>query len=363
VHLRAPLLAAAAALALAPACSGAGEAAAANGKNGKTPGPRPAKVVVAEARAGAVEDVWSFPGEARARARAQLAAGAGGEVVRVTVRIGDRVKRGELLVEVDPDLAAARLAVARARVQDAEENLAQAVREAKRLAKLREGVVPELEREQTRSQEARAAAELAARKAEAREARAQLDLHRLRAPFDGVVARRSVDRGDWVRVGDPALEVVSDGELDVIVDAGPALVGKVQAGDRARLRRPVEAELRVVGVVPALDPTTRTLRVRLVPVGEVAGLLPGASVEVGFPVRLGGDGGVVVPHDAVLFDGSSSRVVVNDGGKAALLDVEVLARSESEVMVAAEGLAPGAEVLVRGNERVRPGQPLEVEEG
>lgn len=348
---------------LVAACLGAGGCdgeAAKPAAAAKTEGPRPAKVVLAPVRAGAVVSSWSFPGEVRARARASLAAGAAGAVERVTVEIGDRVDRGQLLVEVDPALAGARWAVARARLTDAEENVAQAEREAKRLAGLAEGVVPEQEREQARSRRARAAAELEARRAEVLEARAELDLHRVRAPFDGVVTDRLVDRGDWVRVGDPALEVVSTGEVDILVDASRALLGKVRVGDKAQLVEYLQAPLRVAGVVPALDPATRTLRVRLEPAASLPeDIVPGASVEVVFSVKLAAEGGVVVPEDALLFDGQRTRLVEAVDGQAVNVDVEVLARSGREALVKGEGLREGDQVVIRGNERVRPGQPLD----
>lgn len=327
---------------------------------GKGKGPRPAKVVVAKAAPGQVEAAWVFPGEAKALARASLAVGADGSVESVKVRVGDRFRRGAVLLEVDRALASARLGIAAARVNAAREALAQAEREVKRLEPLPAGVVAEQEREQAASRVATARAELGAREAERAEASAQLRRHRIRAPFDGVVATRFVDRGDWVRVGDPVLEVVSSGGVEILVDASQELLGRVAVGDLAVLVGS-ERPLRVAGLVPALDPNTRTLRVRLEPEAS-ADLLPGTSVEVRFDVVIKKAGAVVVPQDALLFDGQRSRVVKVVDGKATSVDVSVLAKAGETALVRANGLAVDDQVIVRGNERVRPGQPLIIED-
>ncbi|MEO1230343.1 MAG: efflux RND transporter periplasmic adaptor subunit [Myxococcota bacterium] len=317
---------------------------------------------MAPVRSGSVRAAWAFPAEVRALARASLAAGADGPVEKVAVRVGDRFARGDLLLEVDRSLAAARLGIADARVGAARETLAQTEREAQRLVGLPSGVVAEQQREQADSRKTTAAAELAARRAERAEAAAELDRHRIRAPFDGVVSRRLVDRGDWVRVGDPSLEVVASGGVELIVDAGRTLLGKVSPGDAATVVSG-NIPLTVAGVVPALDPSTRTLRIRLVTKGAPPPeLVPGAAVEVRFEVALAEPGSVIVPQDALLFDGQRTRVVKNREGKAAAVEVEVLARAGDDVLVRSSELAEGEQVIVRGNERVRPGQAVVTEE-
>ncbi|MCB9651002.1 MAG: efflux RND transporter periplasmic adaptor subunit [Deltaproteobacteria bacterium] len=323
--------------------------------------PPAAKVRVAPAEARALEDAWRFLGEVRASARASLAAGAAGAVNKVRVRVGDHVTRGQLLVEVDPDLAAARVATAQAQIDAHTEDLAQARREVDRLSGLRANVVPEVERERAQSKVRSLEAQQAALQAALQEAEANLALHRVRAPFDGVVAERRVDPGDWVQAGTPALELVATEDLEIIVDANRALLGHVQPGDPARLLGRGEAEARVDGVVPALDPVSRTLRVRVTPTAPAAWLLPGDSVEVEFKVALT-DEGLVVPNDALIVDPTETRVVKVVDGKAAPLKVEVLAKAKGTALVRADELHEGDQVVTRGNERLRAGQPVEVSE-
>jgi len=118
---------------------------------------------------------------------------------------------------------------------------------------------------------------------------------------------------------------------------------------------------RVTGVVPALDPVSRTLRVRLVPAEAASWLLPGASVQVEFKVALDPEEGQVsVPVDALLVGATETRVVKIVDGKAMPIAVEVLAKARGTALVRSASLAAADVVVVRGNERLRPEQPVEV---
>ncbi|MEO1337425.1 MAG: efflux RND transporter periplasmic adaptor subunit, partial [Myxococcota bacterium] len=303
------------ALVVAPSCTWESVPSAAKASERARP---PARVRVAAVEARPLEDTWRFLGDVRADARASVAAGAEGTVTAVQARLGQPVARGDLLVEIDPDLTKARVAIARAQLAAAEEAFEQAKREVRRLSGLRKNVVPELERERARSLERTRKADLASAKAQLSETQALLARHRIRAPFAGVVAARIVDPGDWVSTGDRVLELVSSEGIDIVVDASRALIRHVKTDTSATIVDGAQKTVaRVTGVVPALDPVSRTLRVRLVPIEAASWLLPGASVQVEFKVALAPEEGQVsVPVDALLVGATETRVVKIVDGKA-----------------------------------------------
>lgn len=349
-------LGALAALLLA-ACGVPDSEAAAAGPGGAPP---PAKVEIATVRTGTLTDRWVFLGEVQAMARAQLAAGADGEVKLVTPRVGDRVEAGEELVKLDLSLARARLSAAKATRSEVIQELAQAERDRQRAEQLGRSILPEaeIERDVTRAQTL--STRTAALKAAEREAKAQLGRHRVLAPFSGVIAARYVDPGDWVGPGDPVLDLVDDTQLEILVAGSEPLVAKVRPGDVAVVRHGTErVDAEVKGVVRALDPATRTAKLRLVPVRAESWMLPGASVDVEFSV-VRDEAGVIVPRDALVYGAIGVRVIRVDAGKAAPVPVDVLATVDDEALVRGEGLADGDEVVVKGNERLRPGQPLQI---
>lgn len=350
------------------ALAGCSSAKAPEGQANAARNERPARVSVAETSRGELTGRWTFFGDVRSLMSAELAAGAEARVMRVTVRAGDRVKRGQLLVQLDLALPAAKLQRAKARLARATEEAAQAARELQRFERLSKQARTELEVERSRSKMRQQKLELDVLRADVQEARAELELYGVRAPFAGLVSRRHVDPGDWVKRGEKVLDVVSVGELEVVVDVSPKLLGYVHTGDRAVVHGGDggELEARVAGVVGALDRVARTARLRLTCKKQAPWLRPGAPVRASFAVKRSGVG-VVVPRDALLTSQLGSRLVLVVGGKARFVDVDVLATAGQRALVVAkkraQQLRPGQKVVTRGNERLQPGQRLEVTGG
>lgn len=294
-------------------------------------------------------------------AQADLAAGADAEVVEVSVRVGDRVQEGDPLVRLDPSLARTRVAAARASRSETAEELEQARRDRERAERLGHTVLPqaEIERDQTRVQTLDARSDRL--KASEREAKAQLSRHRVVAPFSGVISARLVDPGDWVAPGDPVLSLIDDERVEIIVAGSAELVQRVQTGTRALVTyREHQVSAEIVGIVRALDPATRTARLRLLPEKPETWLLPGISLDVSFEIDRDEEG-VLVPRDALVYGAVGTRVIRVTDGKAESVPVEVIATADDEALVSAQGLAEGDTVVIRGNERLRPGQPVVIE--
>jgi len=183
----------------------------------------------------------------------------------------------------------------------------------------------------------------------------------VKAPFSGTVSARHVDPGTWVSVGQPLLEIVSLDEIEVHVDVSAELGARLEAGQEAKLVGSSTVAAAVVGIVPALDPATRTMRVRLIPKQRPKWLLAGMALNVEFAVTFAEEG-VTIPRDALIRGPVSVRVIKYVDGKGVPVEVEVLATAQTHALVRAGGLAVGDRVVVRGNERLRPGQALEVRE-
>lgn len=318
-------------------------------------GPPSALVEVGAVRIGALADTWTLTGEVTALGRAELAAGASGTVERVLVREGDSVTAGEVLLEVDAALARAQKGTADAAVLRAEAELDQLKRTLERVGRVTDGVLAADEIDQTRTRATVAEAELAGARAAARLASAQLGRHRVRAPFDGVVSRRRVDPGDWVDPGEPVLDVVQLDGVEVRVNAPLQVATQLRAGDTVTFGAGTGT---VLGVVPALDPTSRTSLVRIQPNQPLDGHLPGSSIDVVLDLEM--SGGVIVPRDALVTGPTETHVFKVVEGTARSILVTPLTRTADEVMVTADGLAAGDPVVIRGNERLRPDQAVRI---
>jgi len=320
--------------------------------------PGPALVRVGTAREGALTDAWTTVGEVVALERAELAVGAEGPVRSVAVREGDRVESGALLLQVDASIALADHAAARAAFDEAEAELVRLEAALSRRSQLRKGVLSDEEIVNARQDVAAGRARVDARRADARRAAAVLARHRINAPFSGVVAARSVDVGDWLQAGSPVLTLVSTDSVEVRAQVPRRIAGRLQQGATVSLG---SGQGTVVAVVPTLDAQTRTSLVRIAPSADTP-VVAGQALDISVPVSFD-EPGVTVPRDALIADPEQARLVRVVDGKAEMLSVDVLATTATEALVTAEGLDAGDTVVIRGNERVRPGQEVRVEEG
>jgi RND family efflux transporter MFP subunit len=153
--------------------------------------------------------------------------------------------------------------------------------------------------------------------------------------------------------------------MEVEVNAPEEVLGQVSAGLQVEGRaggRPVTA--RVKAVVPSGDVATRTFPVKL-RIDDPAGLVQGMGAHMrlpsGKPVQ-----GIIVPRDAVLPHRGQNVVWVNRNGTAGMVPVELLAYKGLNAAVKPAGrapLKPGMQVVVKGNERLRPGQPVQPVKG
>jgi len=290
-------------------------------------------------------------GTVRAKEEATLSAKGTGQIRRFRASVGDRVRAGAPLVEMDPVNAAIALESARAAERLALANLAGAERELARSKQLYDAQsLPEAGFDRVRTARDVAAAQLDQARAALRAGEQQVRDATLVAPFDGVVTARYRNAGDTVTLMPvtPILTVTDVDHLEArlavpeaiesFVRPGQALEGVLTpSGER------FQARVRVKGSV--VDPSTRTLEV-LADVVRVDGppLRPGSLANVDFGGFADRDG-LFVPASAVRSDGKGSYVFVVAAGKAERRPVEV-APIHPGTSAVTSGLDPESEVVL-----------------
>jgi RND family efflux transporter MFP subunit len=339
------LLAALAAVVLS-ACGGRAEKA-------KLPdaGPGGSAVRVAKAATRMETGLARATGTVRAKEEAVLSAKASGQIKKVLVAVGDRVRTGAPLVEMDPvnvriglenAQAAERLAVANLGVADREVSRSKMLYEAQSL--------PEAGYDRVKTGRDVAAAQLDQARAALAGARQMVVDTVLVAPFDGVVTAKFHNAGDTVTLMPvtPIITVTDVDHLEVRLAAPEAIEsfvhqGQVIEGVLTPSGQHFQAKVRMKGSV--VDPQSRTIEVLAdVLKGPGAVIRPGSLANVDF----GGFGerdGLYLPAGAVRTDAKGAHVLVAAGGKAELRAVQVAPLNPGTVLVKG-GLAPDALVIL-----------------
>ncbi len=281
------------------------------------------------------------------RRDAALSALTGGQVHALLAAPGDRVTRGQPLLQLDPRQAAANLTRARAALADAEAVSGESARRLERLEALGDGASPADLGAGAAAEAARAAAELAA---------LELSYKTVSAPFDGQLAAISPEVGEVVAPGAPVARVVDVSALTVTVglledELGPASDPGSSFSVRAAGGQ-APASLR--HLAPVADPRSLDWPAELEVPGD-AGLVAGAAVQViaelaapaasaAAPLRALSDGAVWVVVEGAAWR-REARAVAERGDRALI-----------------EGVSPGEPVVIGGAERLEDGQRVQVVE-
>jgi len=326
-------------------------------------GPPTAKISIAKITESTLEEDRRFLGEVRSAQSTSLAAGGAGEVLRVLVAEGDRVKKGQTLVQLDDGILRARLDEFQAGVSRSDVELGQVQRDTERLQSLSgKGYFPSAEVEQIQSRKEALRASRQGQDAAVRRLREEISQMRITAPFEGTVARRHVSPGQWIQPGQPAIEMASDGQREVHVRVPGTLLDLITKDAKVQIvSGPKSVAGEVAGVVGALDPRTRTALVRVVPEMAPDWLMEGTAVDVSMRLKRP-EAGVVIPLDAIVYGVAGTRVFLVAEDKANPVNVTIITQVGDRVLVQGEGLEVGQTVITKGNERLRPGQALQVVE-
>ena len=344
-------------------------------------GPKPVAVRAAPVTVGDLTLASEHPGELFADA-VEAAPRLSGTLVAVPVRLGDRVKKGDVVARIDDaeiahqiQEAAAAAAAAEANAQRAQAELDLARTERARKAPLAEDeLVSAQEMSELGSRVASLEAQVSAARAQADQWLARVRLHeeqrkdtRIVAPFDAVVAERRLDPGATVGPSTPILRLVAAGAprvrfrvperaLAVLREGLPIEVRTAASGERA-------AEGRVERIGGEVSRTDRSVQVEAV-LEESPLMKPGMYATVRLrEERL--EDVLLVPSEAVLSrlrGGREEQVVfVAEDGRARMVPVALLGKSGNLTAVRG-GLSTGMRVLTLGHEDLSDGGPIRVVE-
>ncbi|MBD8526472.1 efflux RND transporter periplasmic adaptor subunit [Pseudomarimonas arenosa] len=322
----------------------------------QNPGPPPANVAVGVALEQTLSPLQWSPASVVSRRDARVAAEQAGRVTEMA-EIGQVIAAGAVLARLDDRQL--RLAVQDAKAAEARiaARLDYARAQEKRMESLvGQSTVSRAQLDEVSAERRMQEQDLAAAKVAVKQAELRLTQSTVRAPFAGTVVERLVEVGEFLSAGSPVVRLVDTVNLEAQVRAPVQLAGFVKQGDALQLRQgDWRAEHPVRAVVPVGDATSRQfeLRVALPP----SALPIGAALDVGLPSAMPSRV-VTVPRDAIVLRPGERYVVrVAEGNVAERVTVSVGTTMDDRVAVTG-AVAAGDQLVIRGAERVQPGQAL-----
>ena len=306
-----------------------------------------------------------FSGEVRPRIESRLGFRVAGKLVRRPVELGQTVKAGQVLAQLDPQDYKLATEAARAQVAAAATNRDLAAADFKRFKELRDQNFisgAELERRETTLKAAQAQLDQA--QAQLNSQGNQASYTTLVADMAGVVTAINAEPGQVVSAGAPVVQIAQDGPRDVVFSVPEDKVAMIKAGSAVDVKvwaskTTVKGVVR--GVAASADPVTRTFVVKVgldakdaLALGTTVSVVPQAFDRSGVQV-------IKLPTSALVQSGKSTAVWVLDSASMTVkLQPITVATADGNEAVVADGLQPGMQVVTAGVHVLSPGQKVSI---
>ena len=310
-----------------------------------------------------IDVVAEFPGEVRARVESRLGFRVGGKIVARKVDVGAQVKRGQVLMQLDPQDLQLAQAQANAGLKAAESNRDLAKAELKRYQDLREkNFVSQavLDSKDTAFKAAQASYEQAL--AAYRNQTNPAGYTTLISDVDGVVTGVDAEVGQVVAAGNPVVRVAQAGEKEIVIGIPEDKVDALRKVTDVRVRTWANPNAVVAGKLrelsPVADPATRTYTAKISMPNAPEGVKLGMTAYVAFAAK-SQHALIKLPLTSLFNDKGATSVWVVENGNVKLVPVQLAGSSGNDILVSG-GIAPGQTIVTAGVNLLKPGQKVKI---
>ena len=325
-------------------------------------GPPPSKVRVAPVVQEEVAQTRNVIGVLYYERISEISTELAGLVERIEVRQGDKVKKGDPLVVLNTEILDKEIAYQKSRIERTELRIANAGKNFTRLERLFDkSGVSEKEYDDALFTFQDAQKEKQASEDTLHKMLIQKKRSVITAPFGGIILTKDVDSGSWVQPGKQLVSIGSSQDLYVRAPIAETTLKFIEPGEEVPVTiNAFDKKLQgiIVDIDPVADMKTKNvfLKISIPPLPLVAQNL---SATVSVPVSKRQKLSIISRASLIKFQGKDFVYTVKDG-KAAILPVNIVAFLGDRVGVDNPYIQPGMKLVVEGNERLRPDQPVVV---
>ncbi|MDA8429572.1 MAG: efflux RND transporter periplasmic adaptor subunit [Geobacteraceae bacterium] len=343
-------------------------------KKADTPAPVIKGVLLETVTTTTLPETMEMVGTVRARTSAVVSARIPGTISVLKVREGDRVRKGQLLVQLDAQENQANAAVAVSGVDEAQRGLEEA-RSRKKMADTtfaryqnlfkeqaisrQEFDVKQTERDLASQGVARAEARLKQTQSGSRAASAISGYTRILAPISGIITSKQADLGATVFPAQPLMTIEDEGSYQLELSVPESIAPIVKPGTAVQVTldaMKTAFNARISEIVPAADPASRTFiaKVALGQKGLKSGMFGRGAISLGTKIN-----GLLVPRKAIVEQGALTSVWVVDKNALARMRLVKVGKTFGDNVEVLSGLSDGERIAVAGVEKVSEGSKVE----
>lgn len=189
----------------------------------------------------------------------------------------------------------------------------------------------------------------------------QLNKHKIRAPFDGVIGLREVSVGSYLNPSDAIANIYSINPIKVEFSIPGRYTSELNVGDKITFTVDAyEEEFKgsIYAIEPQIDPETRSIRIRAVCENREGKLLPGQFAKIILTISTF-ENTIMIPTESVIPELNAKKVYVYENGKAITKTIETGIRTSQTIQVVS-GLNSGDTVITTGILQMQPNMELDV---
>lgn len=301
----------------------------------------------------------TFTGIVEARVQSDLGFRVGGKILERSVNMGQRVQKGQVLIQLDAVDLNLSLAAQQANVEAVRAKYTQTKADEARFAALvKSGAVSRQEYDQARAALDSAKAQLDVAEAQARVSNNSSEYAVLVADADGVIVRTLSEPGQVVAAGQTVIQLAHDGPREALINLPEGVRPDLGTTASARLYgRDQLYPARLRELSDAADPASRTFAARYVLEGEAASAPLGSTVTITLVTKRNtGDDFTQVPVGAIHDRGSGPGVWIVDDKSEVKFRPVTIASIGQEQIVLSSGVQVGEKVVALGAHLLHEGQ-------
>lgn len=318
----------------------------------------PANVNVTKIQSTTLSPVAWVSGSVVSRNNSQIAADVSGRLISLA-NLGSKVKKDQIIAELDDRALTLKYHEADALVANAQAKLTFESAEVKRKKTLVEKkLISEKELEETIANLNMAKANAAAAKAKLEQIAQDITYTKLKAPFDGIVAERLSNQGEYVNNGNAIIRLVETANVEASVFAPLTAYRYLKESKQLAIKSPLgEGSADIKAIIPVADSRSHLMEVRL----DMSSFDWPIGLDIKAAVATGDSKQVLATHrDALVLRRDAMRIFIIDAeNKAKQVNVTV-GISEGELVEVIGDIQAGDNVVIRGAERLRAGQTVNI---
>ena len=292
----------------------------------------------------------------------QVAAEVEGLISEHNFDTGWVLKKGAVMAQLDTDFIYKDMAIIRSQVLEADAEIEKLAREVKRLDSLKQGQLAS----RSAYDEAFFSHKILLEQKKTLQKRLDrlrlsLEKSKIRAPFDGIVLEKLKDKGDWLGKGDALARFASTDGVQAVIPISEMLLPFQQSGREYEVAIPAlkrNFKGTLTGVIPFAELRSKSVYLKI-GISYEEGMIEHLSVESQVPTAAPRQL-QLIPRAALLQSRGADMVYTIVEGKAAPINVNIVSRRGGFIAVDDANIKSGMVVIVDGNDRLRPGQPVQV---